>query len=91
MPFLRCLVQATDHGTIEWIPEALMDGRNETPIPKPEVAFINHWTKGIKEERRDKAPFYSLIPCPYCGTKDDRRHDPSKHVDPRFGILVEKG
>ncbi len=44
--------------------------------------------QGEPIERRAKPPFYQLIPCPYCGVKEDRNHLPLKHVDPRLGTPI---
>lgn len=31
---------------------------------------------------------WEIIPCPYCGTDNDRKHDVSRHVDKRLGVPV---
>lgn len=33
-------------------------------------------------------PFHPYAVCPRCGAKNDRNHEPSKHVDPRLGVKV---
>jgi hypothetical protein len=43
------------------------------------------------EDLRAGAPFYQLLPCPYCGVEEDRGHDPLKHVDPRLGTPTAAG
>ncbi len=39
---------------------------------------------------REAAPFLAIIPCPYCGTANDRGHDPLKYVDKRLGKEIPK-
>lgn len=34
---------------------------------------------------RFNPPFLSMSPCPFCGTHNDRGHEPLMHVDVRFG------
>lgn len=39
-------------------------------------------------DHRKKAPFSQIIPCPFCGTDNDSKHDRSKHIDTHNSVIV---
>lgn len=35
-----------------------------------------------------KPPYEEILPCPWCGTCEERKHDPIKHVNPKLGRIT---
>lgn len=79
MPIIRCQVVATESGARYFIPFALEDGVKAILIDSDKPIF-NVLSNGNKIDLRTKPPFHSIIPCPWCNTDNDRKHDVSKHT-----------
>jgi hypothetical protein len=43
----------------------------------------------VKSDLRNNPPFYTILPCPWCGVEEDRNHKPLDHVDPRLGKSID--
>lgn len=43
---------------------------------------------GTVVDLRHAPPFLTMSPCPYCGTLNDRGHNPMKHIDHTLGEVV---
>jgi hypothetical protein len=84
MTILRCQVITNELGVKQFISFAIEEGKNSTLIDNDAVDF-NVFPNGEKNDLRTKPPFHQIIPCPYCGTDNDRKHDSIKHVDPKLG------
>lgn len=87
MSILRCRVLVNATGVKQFIPFALEEEKSSTPIQDGVVVF-NVFPSGEKVDMRAKPVFHSIIPCPYCGTENDRKHDPTKHINPKLGISI---
>jgi len=37
---------------------------------------------------RDKAPFLQILPCPFCGVKEDKNHNAHKHIDTHLKTII---
>ena len=33
-------------------------------------------------------PYYQILPCPYCRTTDNRKHEDKKHINPKLGVSL---
>lgn len=49
---------------------------------------VNYLDGVVREDLRLDPPYYNIVPCPYCGVKEDRGHDPMKHINPALGEKV---
>lgn len=72
------IVRARVADGIWWVAYQMEDKGKITPIKEEVVAFQG-------EEERQNPPYYQALPCPKCGTNDDRKHDPLKHVYVELG------
>jgi hypothetical protein len=52
------------------------------PVKEEVVAFQG-------EDIRQSPPYLQCIPCPQCGTDEDRKHDPLKHIYVELGVPKE--
>jgi len=86
---LRCNIVVNEVGVKQFIPFAIEDDIKALLINDSVVAF-NVFPAGDKIDMRNKPPFHSIIPCPHCGTENDRKHDASKHTDTRLGTPEEQ-
>ena len=55
--------------------------------PGQEAVFMVFGT-GEKVDLRKLPPFHQLLPCPFCGVKEDHDHIALAHVDSRLGTPV---
>lgn len=84
MPVLRCNIVINELGVKQFIPFALEDNKCATLINDNVVVF-NIFPKGDKIDMRENPPFHQIIPCPHCGIREDSKHDPLKHTNPKLG------
>ncbi len=84
MPIVRCRIVVNEVGVRQYIPFAIEDDMKSMLIDDSVVVF-NVFPQGDKIDLRSKPPFYSIIPCPFCGTENDRKHDAIKHINPKLG------
>ena len=84
MPIVRCRIVVNEVGVKQYIPFALEDDVKAVLI-NDSVVIFNVFPKGDKIDVRNKPPFHSIIPCPHCGTDNDRKHDHTKHVESKLG------
>ncbi len=79
MSIIRCNIITNEVGVKQYIPFAIEDDTKAVLIDDDIVVF-NVFPKGDKIDLRSKPPFYPIIPCPYCETENDRKHDITKHT-----------
>jgi len=84
---LRCHVVINEVGVKQYIPYALEDGKKVTPINDGVVAF-NAFPNGDKVDMRATPPFAQILPCPYCDSQHENKHEPLKHVDSKRGFTI---
>jgi hypothetical protein len=82
MAFIQCTT------TIE--PGALGDTIAYTDAKGHLIARKLTWIKDYSAvfDLRGRPPYLAISPCPYCGTENDRGHNPLLHVDTRLGVKV---
>ena len=88
MSILRCKVLVNEVGTKQFIPFALEEEKQSWIISDGIVVFNVFPRNDVKIDMRQRAPFHSIIPCPWCGTENDRKHNLDNHIDKRFGIPI---
>lgn len=84
MAIVRCNIIVNEVGVKQYVPFAIEDDVKATLIDDSVVVF-NVFPKGDKIDLRSKPPFYSIIPCPHCGTENDRKHDANQHINTKLG------
>lgn len=94
---LRCKVEGNDWIAVQL--EEMVKGKlkiipiEETSdlINTPQIAAKQVWTdRWTVQDLREEAPYYQILPCPYCGVVEDKNHDPLKHVDTHLNGKPEK-
>jgi hypothetical protein len=91
MAIVRCHIIVNELGVRQYVPFAVEDmDKGVSTLIMDNVPIFNIFPKGDKIDLRSKPPFLSIIPCPYCGTENDRKHDPLQHVNPKFGTPEEE-
>ena len=86
---LRCRVVINEVGVKQYVPYALEDDKKATIISDGVVAF-NVFPNGDKVDMRTNPPFVQILPCPYCDSEHENKHEPLKHVNPKLGIPNEE-
>jgi hypothetical protein len=89
MTILRCNILINELGTKQFVPFAVEDDVKAALINDSVVAF-NVFSSGDKIDMRSHPPFHAIIPCPHCGTDNDRKHIATKHIDPRLGSALKQ-
>jgi len=84
MSVLRCKIITDADGTKQFLPLAIEE-ETKAMLVKDNKPVFSISPSGDKNDLRTKPPFISILPCPYCGTDNDRKHDPLAHVDNKFG------
>lgn len=84
MSIVRCHIIVNELGVRQYVPFAIEDDVKATFIDD-NVPVFNIFPKGDKIDLRSRPPFHQIIPCPYCGTENDRKHDLSHHTNPKLG------
>ena len=88
MAILHCRIVINALGVKQYIPVSLNDKGKSTPINIGDIVVFNVFPSGAKIDMRGKAPFYQILPCPYCDSPDDRNHNELAHIDDRLGTKV---
>jgi hypothetical protein len=88
MAILRCNIITNEVGVKQFVPFAMEDDKKATLIDDGVVAF-NVFPNGEKLDMRNAPPFLTIIPCPHCGSENEHKHDPLKHVNEKLGIAVK--
>lgn len=87
MAVLHCNIVVNDVGVEQYVPFALEDDKSSTLINDDNIVAFNVFANGEKMDLRSKPPFYPLTPCPYCGTRNDRKHATLQHINSKHGVL----
>lgn len=86
MAIVRCHIIVNELGVRQYVPFAVEDmEKGFSMLVTDNVPIFNVFPKGDKIDLRSRPPFLSIIPCPYCGTENDRKHEPTKHTNSKFG------
>lgn len=93
---LHCIVTTAVHNGTEiktWTSERLEDPKEKNQLKRfqpvvASVVFRRDSNDQYGTDVRPSPPFWTILPCPYCGVQQDRDHDPLLHVDKRLGTLI---
>jgi hypothetical protein len=85
MAILRCNIVTNEVGVKQYVPFAMEDDKKAALINDGVVAF-NVFPNDDKVDMRNAPPFLTIIPCPYCGSESEHKHEPLKHVNEKVGV-----
>lgn len=79
MSILHCTIRVNHVGVKQWVGRGL-ESDKATILIQDDVVVFNEFPDGAKIDMRAKAPFHSILPCPWCGTTNDRKHKSQHHL-----------
>ncbi len=85
MAILHCKVVVNALGVKQYVRRAI-EGEKSSTLFDDDVVAYNVFPRGDKIDMRAHPPFLAILPCPHCGTTNDRKHDLARHVDPKHGV-----